>query len=164
MAAVIRSAVEMDMPALAALKTDYLCACYQGFARADILRKACPDRYLPEFDRWLADPLCHIDVLADDAEIAGYLIYRRDELEPTGWIVEARSRSHCSAEESGRLIERAILHFRQDGCNVVRTWLLRSNYRLRFLFESCGFRPDGERRFDEKSGQSFEMVRYMYLL
>ncbi len=164
MDAFIRSAAEKDLPALAALKAEYLCTRYQGFAQAELLRKAIPDRYLPDFAQYMTDPFCHIDVLESDSGIESFMIYRRDAQDQTGWIVEARSNRCCGSEECSRLIEQAVLRLRQEGCHVVRTWLLRSNYRLRFLFESCGFRMDGERRIDEKGGQSFEMIRYMYLL
>lgn len=165
MSAVIRSAAPEDLPALAALKTRYLTCRYQGFARADILRKACPDRYLPELTSYLASPLCHLDILEGDREAEGYIVYRREGDEADGWILETRS--HCSegcVEDTSRLIQHAALRLRQDGCTVVRTWLLKSNYRLRFLYENLGFRFDGERRIDDRDGQGFEMMRYTFYL
>ena len=161
----IRSAAPEDLPALAALKSHYITSRYQGFARADVLRKACPDRYLPELTQWLANPLCHIDLVESEKGIESYIVYRRDEQELTGWILEARTRcDRDTVEGNGRLIQRVVLAFRQDGCTMVRAWLLKSNYRLRFLYESLGFRSDGEHRLEERAGETFELVRYVYPL
>ena len=155
----IRSAAEKDLPALAALKTAYLTGRYHGLARADVLRTASPDRFLPEFAGWLADPDFRVDVLTDEAGIESYIVYATED-GAAGVILEARNRCRCDGEEDARLLSHAVLRLRQAGCATVRTWLYRNNYRKRFLFENCGFRSTGEIRQAEHNGQSFEMVRY----
>ena len=43
-------------------------------------------------------------------------------------------------------------------------WILTDNFRVRFLFENLGFRPDGARETREMFGQELYIARYQYAL
>ena len=156
---VIRSAAEEDLPVLAELKATYMRTCYDGFARADMLSCICGDTYRDEFANWLSSTDHRVEVLTRDGVIESYIVYGR-EADGLGWILESRSSNLSDTDALRMLMDRVADHLREMGCTDVHTWLLRSNYRKRFLFEGYGFRSSGERRKDEFIGASCEMVRY----
>lgn len=160
---VIRSASREDLPALSQLKATYMRTCYDGFARTDALSCICGDTYRDEFVGWLSSEDCRVDVLEKGGVIESYIVYQRGH-DGLGWILEGRSRKPDDVDPHRMLLDRAVGQLREMGCAAVHTWLLRSNYRKRFLYEGYGFRPNGERRHDEFIGDSCEMVRYYYTL
>lgn len=160
---VIRSAAEEDLPVLAELKATYMRTCYDGFARADQLSMIGGNTYLDEFRGWLKHPDHHVDVAARNGEIESYIVSVREQ-DGMGWILESRSNRPDDTDTLRMLMDRVVAELRQMGCSSIHTWLLRSNYRKRYLFEGYGFRACGERRHDEFMGDSCEMVRYLYNL
>ena len=156
---VIRPAEEKDLPVLADLKATYMRTCYDGYAPSDVLSRITGENYIAEFTAWLASPDYWIDVLEADGAIESYMVYRLDG-EDSGWILEARTTNPCDAERHRMLLDRVAGQLREKGCAWMRTWLPRSNYRKRFLYEGYGFRANGERRQDERHGHTYEMVQY----
>ena len=50
------------------------------------------------------------------------------------------------------------------GFSTVHLWILRDNFRVRVVFESLGFRPDGARRTRIENDQELVLTRYIYNL
>ena len=159
--AVIRPAAEAELPVLAELKATYVRTCYDGFCSADLLSRIGGDTYRDEFETWLRSPDHRVDVLERDGVITSYIVYNR-EADGMGWILEARTIRPHDTDAYRMLLDRAVSQMREMGCTAIHTWLLRSNYRKRFLYESFGFRASGERRHDDFIGESAEMVHYVY--
>lgn len=65
-------------------------------------------------------------------------------------------------EAREELLMYAIEDLATRGIQIVRTWVLRDNFRVRFLFEQCGFRCEGRKRFTEESGNEFQYISYVY--
>ncbi len=160
---VIRSAAAEDLPALSELKATYMRTCYDGFARSDLLSRIGSDTYRGEVTDWLGSDDHRVDLLEKDGIIESYIVYYREH-DGLGWILETRTRKPNDTDAHRMLLDRAVAQMREMGCTAVHTWLLRSNYRKRFLYEGYGFRANGERRRDEFIGDSCEMVRYYYPL
>ncbi|MBR5345587.1 MAG: hypothetical protein IK127_07155 [Clostridia bacterium] len=160
---VIRAAAREDLPALAALKAQYMRACYNGLARAETLNCICTENYAAEFAEWMERKDTSIDVLLTDDKPEAYIVFGRDA-EGMGCIFEARTIRPDDTEGHHMLLDRVIDQLRAMGCSAVRAWLLRNNYRKRFFYEGYGFRVDGERRLDRHAEECFEMVQYVYSL
>jgi hypothetical protein len=160
---IIRAAAREDLPALAALKAEYMRVCYHGLAQAESLLSAGPDTYAAEFAGWLNRENTAIDMLLSENTLESYVVFGRDA-EGKGQILEARTRRPEDAEAHCTLLDRVMNQLRAMGCSDVQTWVARSNYRKRFLYESYGFRAGGKSRLDRRAGDCLEMVQYVYSL
>ena len=62
------------------------------------------------------------------------------------------------------MIDFSLAQMRKEGYAAVHLWVLRDNFRVRFLFESLGFRHDGSTRTLDISGQELLIARYTFPL
>ena len=159
----IRAAAAEDIPVLAELKATYMRTNYDGFAPADALSRLGSESFLTEFAAWLECPRHHLDVLEADGVIESYIVFQQED-DGTGQILEARTHRPEETADHRELLDRALAEMRRLGCPASEIWLLRSNYRKRFLYESYGFRDTGRRRLEEICGDRFELVQYRYAL
>ncbi len=158
----IRSAAEQDLPALASLKALYMKSCYRGYVQAERLDSLCAGDYLPQFTAWYLDPACMIEVLEVGGTIDCYVVSSLSGEAGKGLIIETRARFPGSTDTDRLMIGRALEALKARNCTRVQTWILKANYRARFLYEACGFHTDGLSKSIEIRGSAYEMLEYQY--
>lgn len=160
---VIRRAEKRDQSRLAELKGNYIRKMYRGFLDKAVLDRIDMEFCTPEISVWLEDKQYTTDVLELDGEIEGFVVYGPDP-EDEGWglIVDIRTSQPVDAERKRILIEHALDTLKEKGFPTVHIWLVHDNFRVRFLFESLGFRNDGELKEAVRSGQRLLVDRYRY--
>ena len=158
----LRPATKDDVERLAAVKSEYIRNLYRGFLPADYLRQATAEFYLPEVNWWMQDG-SHVDVLKMDGQIVGYVVYGTSSSDRScGMIREAAILPVYGRREKDAVIRRAISQLTALGFRTIHLWVLRDNFRVRFLFESIGFRPDGTVRVEPRDNLELNISRYVY--
>ena len=160
---IIRSAEPRDQSALAELKGSYVRAVYKGFLAKELLERIDTEFYAPQFGEWLFSDQFHTDVMEHNGQLEGYVVYGPDSDE-SGWglIADARSVHPGDAERKRLLVEHTIQTLASMGHPDIHIWLVHDNFRIRFLFESLGFRRDGKEKIAVQSGQELHFVRYQH--
>ena len=160
---ILRPAKENEVERLASVKSDYVRSLYRGFLSAEYLREATKEFYLPEITWLMRDGKSHVDVLEIDGQAVGYVIYGADPNNPgCGLIREEGIEPHFGRREKDALIRYAIEQLTGMGLNTINLWVLKDNFRVRFLFESLGFRHDGLVRVEPRDGLELKIARYVY--
>lgn len=158
----LRPATKDDAEQLAAVKSEYIRSLYRGFLPADYLRQATTEFYIPEVNWWMQDG-SHVDVLELDGRIVGYVVYGTFTSDPgCGMIREAAILPVYGRREKDALVRWAIRQLTAMGFQTIHLWVLRDNFRVRFLFESFGFRPDGTVRVEPRDNLELNISRYVY--
>lgn len=160
---IIRPAEVRDQSRLAEVKGEYIRAVYRGFISREILDRVDTEFCTPEFAEWFADDRYRIDVMEHEGRVEGYIVYGPD-LDAPGYalIADARTVHPGDAERKRILIENTLSELSKMGYSDVHMWLVHDNFRIRFLFESVGFRRDGEEKMGIRTGQEMHIVRYLY--
>ena len=162
---VLRLSTPGDAPALAQLKSEYVRALYRGFVPAGVLKKATPEYYAGQLVQWMDTRLYHIALSERAGKVSGFVVYGADpEQSGYGLIYELACDHIADAAEKRALIDFSLSQIRQAGYAAVHLWVLRDNFRVRFLFESLGFRHDGSTRTLDISGQELLIARYTFPL
>ena len=162
---VLRFYAPGDTPALAQLKSEYVRALYRGFVPSEVLKKATPDYYAEQLARWFDSHLYHIALSERAGKISSFELYCADpEQSSYGLIYELDFDHIDDAAEKRAVIDFSLAQMRQEGYAAVHLWVLRDNFRVRFLFESLGFRHDGSTRTLTISGQELLIARYTFPL
>ncbi|WP_374653160.1 N-acetyltransferase family protein [Dongia sp.] len=143
----IRSAIEADLPAIAEIHLKGWELAYGAFMPADQLAAMQPDRRLPLWRAWLADPTKLILVGSVGEQIDGFVLggpvkehdIRRGSL--TGFDCEIYS-LHCRAVVQGKGLGRALIaaaaaHWAATGKNALMLWAYSDNAYRRF-YEKIG--------------------------
>ena len=158
----IRPAVMADAERLAAVKSEYIRNLYRGFLPTDYLRQATAEFYMPEVSCWMRDG-SHVDVMETDGQVVGYVVYGRSMSEPgCGILREEAILPIYGRREKDALVKQAIQGLTEMGFRTIYLWVLRDNFRVRFLFESIGFRPDGNVRVEPRDNLELHISRYVY--
>lgn len=161
----IRQAGMSDVPALAQLKCTYVHALYKGFISQDVLNRSTPAFHEAMLTAWLESGQYRIALIERDGKPANYIMYGSNPDEPfDGLIYEGVCDPHTTSEEKRRLVEHCLQELRGMGHAKAYLWILVDNFRVRYLFESLGFRPDGARETREMFGQELRIARYQYKL
>lgn len=161
----IRLATHDDVARLAELKSTYVRSLYRGFISQDILNRSTPDFHAATLAPWLADGTYRAAMLERDGSIGGYIVYGTNPEPPyNGLIYEGVSDHMTTVEEKRLLINHCLNDLRSMGHTAAYLWILLDNFRVRYLFETLGFRPDGERQTREMFGQEIRIARYVYSL
>ena len=159
----MRPAGAQEVKRLAAIKSCYIRNLYRGFLSADYLKEASPEFYLPEVTWWMRDTLSRVDVLDVDGQMVGYVVYGKDPSDPGyGLIREEAILPEFGRREKDALAQHAIRQLAMLGYRSIHLWVLRDNFRVRFLFESLGFRTDGTVRLEPRDGLELSISRYVY--
>ena len=159
----LRPARLQEAERLAIIKSRYIRSLYRGFLAADYLREATPEFYLPEVTWCMRDEKSHVDVLEIDGQAVGYVIFGIDPGDPGfGLIREEAILPEYGRREKDALVRHAIERLASLGYMDIHLWVLRDNFRVRFLFESIGFRPDGTVRVEPRDGLELNISRYAY--
>ena len=162
---VLRFYAPGDTPALAQLKSEYVRALYRGFVPSEVLKKATPDYYAEQLARWFDSHLYHIALSERAGKISSFVVYGADpEQSSYGLIYELACDHIADAAEKRAVVDFSLAQMRQEGYAAVHLWVLRDNFRVRFLFESLGFRHDGSTRTLTISGQELLIARYTFPL
>lgn len=148
---------------LAAIKSRYIRSLYRGYLDADYLRQATAEFYLPEITWFLQDKGSQMDVLEVDGQVVGYVVYGIDPTDPSyGLLREAAIQPEFGRREKDAVVQHALKQLRAQGYDSIHLWVLRDNFRARFLFESVGFRADGVVRVEPRDGLELNIARYVY--
>lgn len=159
----IRAARGADVPELAALKSRHVRMLYRGFLPYPLLAYAEPAYYEEQFQNWISQDRFRLDVLALEGVLQGYVVYGQEQAEPQfGLIQEVALDVTCDRLDYRLLYDHALTALRRDDYNQVHQWVLRDNFRLRFLLERFGFKADGARRTVTFEGQQLQIARYLY--
>lgn len=158
----LRRATKDDAERLAAVKSEYIRSLYRGFLPADYLRQATAEFYIHEVNEWMRDDT-HVDAMEIDGQIVGYVVYGKSSVEPgCGLIREEAILPVYGRREKDTLARWAIRQLTTMGFRTIHLWVLRDNFRVRFLFESIGFRPDGTVRVEPRDNLELSISRYVY--
>lgn len=160
---VTRPARQGEAARLAVIKAEYVRSLYRGFLSDDFLRQITPTFYLPEVQRWMRDGDCRVSVLELDGQAEGYAVYGVDPSERAcGFIREMAINPVYSRQEKNELAQYVMRELAEMGFAEIHTWVLRDNFRVRFLFESMGFRTDGVSRTEKRENTELQVARYVY--
>ena len=158
----LRSATKDDVEQLAAVKSAYIRDLYRGFLPADYLRQATAEFYMPEVEWWMRDG-SHVDVMEMDGQVIGYVVYGESASVPgCGILREQAILPIYGRKEKDALIQQALQQLTAMGFSTIHLWVLQDNFRVRFLFESIGFRPDGTVRVEPRDNLELRISRYVY--
>lgn len=161
----IRQATPADIPRLAELKCTYVRSLYRGFLSQDILDQSTPEHYIDELTQWMESNRYCIALTQRDGAIRDYIVYGDNSQEPyNGLILEGVCSNMTTSEDKRLLVEHCLQDLRQRGHTVAYLWVLVDNFRVRFLFESLGFRADGTRQTRIMQDQELRIARYIYPL
>lgn len=162
---IIRQATPADIPRLAELKCTYVRSLYRGFLSQEILNSSTPEHYIDELTHWMDSDLYRIALTQRDGAIRDYIVYGDNSQEPyNGLILEGVCSTMTTSEDKRLLVEHCLQDLRQRGHTVAYLWVLVDNFRVRFLFESLGFRADGTRQTRMLQDQELRIARYIYPL
>lgn len=154
-----------DVPALAQLKYAYVCNLYRGFLPLEALGAIRPEYYVEQFEGWMDEKHYTVHAAVEDGAIRAFVVFGENPDQPgCGLVYEACCDQTFCMEDKRVLMDSALEHVRKMGFTTVHQWILRDNFRVRVVFESLGFRPDGERRSVEQNGQELILARYVYNL
>ena len=158
----LRPATKDDIARLAAVKSEYIRSLYRGFLPPEYLRQATAEFYTPEVSWWMSDG-SHVDVLEIDGQIVGYVVYGISSNDwSCGLIREEAILPIYGRKEKDALAQWAIRQLTAMGFRTIHLWVLRDNFRVRYLFESIGFRPDGTVRVEPRDNLELRISRYVY--
>lgn len=161
----IRYATADDTAALAELKSTYVRSLYRGFISQDILHRSTPEFHANAIRAWMETGLYRVLIAETDGGISHYIVFGTNPDEPhNGLIYEGVSSAFTTTEDKRFLVDRCLQELREMGHTVAHLWILTDNFRVRFLFESLGFRPDGARETRQMFGQELHIARYQYTL
>lgn len=154
-----------EVGAIARIKADYVRGTYRGFLSPEYLRQIGADYYVLQIRDWLSGGLYSVDMLDVDSKPTGFIVYGQDPDAPgCGLIYEQAIDPVCSMPEKNTLVNRALAELTNMGLREIHLWALRDNFRLRFLYESLGFRADGMVREDQLDSMELRLARYTYII
>ena len=161
----MRQATTADIPRLAELKSTYVRALYRGFISQDLLNRATAEHYVAAITDWMNSGLYRVALIERDGVISNYIVYGDNPEEPyNGLIYEGVCDHLTTTEEKRMLVQHCLSELRERGHSTAYLWILVDNFRVRYLFETLGFRPDGARENRESFGQELHIARYQYKL
>lgn len=150
---------------MAELKSAYVRSLYRGFISQDILHRSTPDFHAATLRAWLESGMYHILLAECEGTLSHYIVFGTNPEEPhNGLIYEGVSSDAASTEDKRLLVDHCLQSLRDMGHTIAHLWILTDNFRVRFLFENFGFRPDGARESREMFGQELHIARYQYSL
>lgn len=161
----IRLATREDIPRLAQLKSTYVRSLYRGFIPQELLCRATEEHYVAAITEWLETGLYNVALIEHDGAIGNYIVYGDNPEAPyNGLIYEGVCDHFTTTEEKRMLVQHCLNDLRGRGHTTAYLWILVDNFRVRYLFETLGFRPDGARETRELFGQELHISRYQYKL
>lgn len=161
-ARVIRPARPEDMQALLALRQEYCKQIYRGF---DVLCDLKDDeQWTASFKAWMEDPAMLIRLLYLDDVLKAFSACRIDAASAQSEIIELECLPGTPSEDSLALVESILKELNAQGAGQVSVWILRDNLRSRFHYQQLGFKPDGNSRETQVSGEALSWTRYVYFL
>ena len=154
-----------DISQLAELKSTYVRGLYRGFISQEVLNNATAAHYQAAFATWMATGAYDIALIEHNGRIGNYIIYGNNPEAPyNGLIYEGVCDRLTTTEEKRALVHHCLDDLRRRGHTTAYLWILVDNFRVRYLFETLGFRPDGTRETRETFGQELHIARYQYKL
>ncbi|MBR4081636.1 MAG: GNAT family N-acetyltransferase [Clostridia bacterium] len=159
----IRTACAEDQQILTELKTTYIRSLYQGYIPQERLRELDPTPYETRIADFLAMPDRQVLLCMEEDKPMGYLAIGDDPEDARfGIIFGAACAPQADHAVRDALIVAAAEYFAAQGKQQVHIWLLRDNFRARFLFEQFDFKSDGTLRTQIVEGHEMQLTRYVY--
>lgn len=159
----IRTACAEDQQILTELKTAYIRSLYQGYIPQEHLRELDPTSYETHIADFLAMPDRLVLLCMEEDKPMGYLAIGDDPEDARfGIIFDAACAPQSDHAVRDALIVAAAEHFAVQGKQQIRIWLLRDNFRARFLFEQFNFKSEGTLRTQIVEGRETQLTRYVY--
>ena len=160
---IIRTAVPADQDVLTELKTAYIRGLFRGFLPAEHLKGLDPTPYRSELGECLANPALQILICMEEDTPQGYLTIGTDPEDPScGMIFDAAANLDADPAVRDTLIVTAAERLAARGNSRIHIWLLRDNFRVRFLFEQFNFKAEGTLRPYQVEGREVQLIRYVY--
>ena len=159
--AIIRTAKASDCEALAQLRCTYVTNQYQGYLLPELGEQNHPEAYLPRFLEAVNQPTRVLEVLEMSGKLCGYVLYGPDT-DAEGWGLLVEAICLTDSEHLQLLIQYALKSLAAMGYPQVHVWAMHDNFRLRYLYEQCGFRRDGTQRTQSCSDGQLFFMRYQY--
>lgn len=153
-----------DCVVLSKVRMDYIRNLYRGFADESLLKglslEAMQDKILTHMQR----PYWQVVILEKDGQPQGYISFGKEQNSEDGAVIDdAAILPGCEANVRYDLISHAISVLEEKNYRHIHLWVLRDNFRVRFLYESFGFRREGVTREASYAGHDVEEMRYLYV-
>lgn len=159
----LRQGTLADRDALAALKTAYVRSLYRGFIPQEKLKALDPTPYQSVLGTTLEAPGRQVIVADEEGQLQAFVVLGADPEEPgCGMIFDAAMRPGCDLLVRDELLASAMEQLLRQGMDRVHIWILRDNFRVRFLFEQIGFKSEGIHRMVERGGHELQVTRYLF--
>lgn len=155
----IRTAGLFDCGRLADFRIRFVQDRFQGYLPPDTLIELDRETIKSELQQWMREG-CTEDYIDLDGQVTGLIVYKADAEKAEGWIELVEILTPADAEHKFALIDQAVEQMRRAGCRVVHLWLLKDNFRARFLFQHYGFHQDEGMRTINRKGYNLLQVRY----
>lgn len=160
---IIRTAGPADQDALAELKTAYIRGLFRGYLPAEHLKELDPTPFRSELGDCLASPDRQVLLCMEEDTPKGYLTIGEDPEDPScGMIFDAAADLDADPAVRDTLIVAAAERLAAHGKSRIHIWLLRDNFRVRFLFEQFNFKAEGTLRAYQVEGREAQLIRYVY--
>lgn len=154
----VRQARESDLHAMAELKYQQLSMQLGSFLPNEVLVRMSPEHFLPQLQSMLEQSRFALEVHEENGKLDGFIIYAgRQQGEPCEQIVEVFT-DNCELQQA--MINRAADAMRQTGAKRIYVWIIRENFRLRYLYEMAGFRQEGVLGSKRLMEKDFSAVLY----
>lgn len=159
----MRQAALADRDALAALKAAYVRSLYRGFVSQDKLKTLDPTPYQSMLEIALEAPGRQVIIMDEEGQPQGFVVLGADPEEAgCGMIFDVAMRPGCDLLLRDELLAGAMERLMRQGMEQIHIWILRDNFRVRFLFEQFGFKADGVHRTIERDGHELQVTRYLF--
>lgn len=143
---------------MAELKCRQLSGQLSSFIPAESLARMTPETFLPSLQSMMEQECFALESHEEEGRVSGYIIYaRRQSKEPFEQIVEVFADTY---ELQQALIARGVDTMGRMGAKQIHVWILRENFRLRFIYEMAGFRLEGSMGSKRLMEQDFAAVLY----
>lgn len=159
----LRQAGMADRDALAALKAAYVRSLYRGFVPQEKLKALDPTPYQSVLGTALEAPGRQVIIMDEEGQPQGFVVLGADPDEAGyGMIFDVAMRPGGDPLLRDELLAGAVERLMRQGMRRIHVWILRDNFRVRFLFEQFGFKAEGVRRTVERGGQELQVTRYLF--
>lgn len=155
-----RSAAAADEQNIINLQDAYLRGLYRGFAPQEIIDSMTGLHLDDLIYQWIRTGEFQVDVAEHKGNLRGFIVYGNGGEGGLGLIRDFGCMNDCDAQERWAIVEHSLHQLAAAGYREACMWVLVDNFRVRFLFESMGFRPDGNRRTETLGDETIYMARY----
>ncbi len=167
----VRRAVPVDAEFIGAIRVAAWQAAYREFMPEDYLGSLDPGANLDSLRASLqseASPfvlrIAEIEGEPIAFSILGKPRYEADRSVAELWALNTHP-AHWRKGAGQRLVRRALLDAKENGCSSVELWCIQGNMVAQNLYEACGFSRSGQTRINRSlTGYPLEELAYSHVL